>query len=314
MTYDSPHHQETQKRSAFADPGQFRGKRRRCRGAHVALSFGCLGLIAETKNVELKNPDSEHPTFWKLFYGFFCIFKTFFLKDVRQSYEIPGNVVVRFLLVDWSPNLGQAGPAPNLGWPHLLDRALQERRSDLWKTHLRAVEYTTWFWLQRTMGDDMMLIVGWWPRRWWRRCWWMLMMMKKMLLMNVDDEEEEEKDRNQDSSITMLIKLCLLRLWIQIIHTLESPLHRLPRSQLWYELVIKKTTPDEWKHYSFLEWQKNQKIIAHLCETQSLLDWWIYVNLFFAFFCPFICCLHPMWLGTFDSMDCLRCCGDFLVG
>eukprot|EP00434_Breviolum_minutum_P043622 symbB.v1.2.038895.t1/scaffold6229.1/size19837/1 len=57
----------------------------------------------------------------------------------------------------------EAGPAPNLGWPQRLDRALQER-SNVWKTHLRAVEYTT--------------------------------------------------------------------------------------SQLWYELVIKKTTPEEWKHFS----------------------------------------------------------------
>lgn len=184
----------------------------------------------------------------------------------------------------------EAGPAPNLGWPQRLDRALQER-SNVWKTHLRAVEYTTWFWLQQ--HNDLMMM----------KMMTKKVMKKTMLLMNVDDDEE---DGNEDSSIAMLM---LIKLWIQIIHTLESPL-QLPRSQLWYELVIKKTTPEEWKHFSVLDWQKQPNNHSTPLWNSKLTR---LVNLFFRFFCLFVCCLHPMWLRTFDSMDCLRCCGDLLV-
>lgn len=39
---------------------------------------------------------------------------------------------------------GQAGPAPNLGWPQRMDQALKESRgTEAWKIHLRAVEWTT---------------------------------------------------------------------------------------------------------------------------------------------------------------------------
>ena len=205
------------RRSAFADPGQFRRKRRRRRGAHVALSqgFDCRNQKKHrTQKSCLTTPD-----FLKLL---------FFECSMVQCYDIP---ICRFFISQFG---SEAGPAPNLGWPQRLDRALQER-SNVWKTHLRAVEYTTWFWLQQ--HNDLM--------------------KKTMLLMNVDDDDddEEEDDCSENSSIAMLM---LIKLWIQIIHTLESPL-RLPRSQLWYELVIKKTTPEEWKHFSFLDWQTQQK-------------------------------------------------------
>lgn len=58
----------------------------------------------------------------------------------------------------------EAGPAPNLGWPQRLERALHDHAGAAWKLHIRAVEWTS--------------------------------------------------------------------------------------SQLWYELVMRKTTPEDWKHFS----------------------------------------------------------------